>query len=426
MAKTKFNELIQSAMHQLRPISSIEEAMQSLDLNLPDQKAIYNICKNDVASWGIASAIYQFNQATNGTEEEHRTSALMGFIAGAMGHYNLLAAVLKIKQNHTNFHWHAAHKKSSKTRPGEDKHGGDFGVAVALNESHYRVSFFQAKKAIENKYVDISHGPTKSKELSKAKTNLIKSHLDNEDLETAIDKLRLESENSIKMTSEASKRLHGWLQLNELAEFDFSKPNYQLYKIAATERLGNKIYESVGSKEVPWCHYVIWSSREPVCFSIQSLRSWVMENIDKPSATSNEGKSNDAENGQSDEKIPKAELVKRIKGIQFLYPDEDDGTSLKTNSFSHHLAHGIAPAENKEETDGWITIQKSEFESIIGELKDTGTIWYIATGNNSKPRLELSDEIEIVTLSISPTSTSKPTPTPPAASGKTQRLGRNN
>lgn len=370
---------------------------------------LIKICGNEAAAWGIARAIDAF-KSVNDFEEEARTAALWPYISTWMEITNSSFKKHKPDTALKYFHWHLARKKTRNNTPGEEVHGGDFAVAVDIGSDHYRITLFQAKIGKENA-VDVSKSPSNT-QISSAvhkyfENNVGASKGDKSQKNKPTDK-QLSVQCGI-FKSESEERIEHWIQTGNLKVASPFEVNYQLYKLALTESLGNTGNIGTGGTFQPWCHYAIWSESAPTVFSLSELRSWIKTEADKEmtslaeeikelkhkrsklnvhnayyqpkkeTLTSNiKTKEDEHSNFRAMSKLPK---------IKTSHPGAPDNLNLPLKLFSHHLARGFCRSPHQINGDGWITLDKTTISNLIGELTRSNVEFYIATPSDLTPDL---------------------------------------
>ncbi len=269
---------------------------------------------DEVFAYALSTAVRDFLSATQvvGVGEEHRTSALMGFIGTSLGVFNLLARLSGV-EGETQLLWHAANRRSSKLAgKGESETGGDFGIAVPWpwpGSGLLRLSFFQAKNRTDNGKIDLRRH-ARSSSLSEMQEQIAKA------------------------------RVLGWLQNGELSDRS-EVQDHQIYKMAVTQELGRVAAQSELGRD--WVHYVIWSGGDPVQFSLEQVRSALSMAVLRP------GQLNDFVGW-----LGKAHLL-----------------AIPQIKFTEHLASAFTPAHA-----GWIELPLAQAKDVVGQFVELGADWY--------------------------------------------------
>jgi hypothetical protein len=296
-----------------------------------------------VFAWTVATALTEFVSATgrNGVGEEHRTSALMGFLASFMGTYNLLAG-MSGNGSSNRMLWHASNKRSSKAAGlGESETGGDFGIAIPAGVDSFRISFFQAKNLYGGR-LDLRRPPRSDT-----------------------------SSDWPKMIAAANLRLARWATdgVIDTSEHAAVVPNHQMFKLAAVQKRGN------GAKgTASWVHYVVWSATAPVCFSLDSFRQALAPTLRQLRAA--------AEGARKSVSHVAAMVVEQLSGATLAEEP------LKRQDFGRHLVEGAAGPSS-----GWLELPMTEIVKIVGNFVELGGDWYFLDERGGSRVAELTDAV---------------------------------
>ena len=291
-----------------------------------------------VLAWAIATATRDFVSTTRleGTNEEHRTSALMGFMATSMGVFSLLARMSNY-DGQSRLLWHAANKRSSNVAgQGEDKTCGDFGIAVPMGaDGGIRLSFLQAKNRRSAGFIDI-------RRIARPK--------------------QVAGQGVGRELHEAGERLLQWLDgADVFEEKAIDALNHQIFKLAAVQFRGNRAtgHKAAGNRR-SWVHYVVWSGVDPVCFTLDSVRA--------------------PYRGKTMSSTSFDETLKFGKAFGLI-----DEASLPTIPFASHLA-----AATSSEHLGWVDLSMKDAEKIVGRFVALGADWYICEDQTGSGGAELT------------------------------------
>lgn len=319
---------------KLTPFQAFTEGMTE---NYSDAaRALIEHGVNEPIAWAIATSIRDFISTTGAasTGEEHRTSALMGFIATAMGVFHRLA-LMSGQSSEMRLLWHAARKQSSAAHGlGEDKVGGDFGVAVPLPDDRFRISFFQAKNQTSQGELNIGRPPKPDK-----------------------------SDNWPAKAAAANNRLARWAVEDVIEAEDAKAVDHQMIKLARTQQKGRV---AAGGTETPssrnWVHYIAWSGEQPWCFGLDSCRTNILGN-----------------NRLRPLHGHTTEVVKAVTCIKL--------SDVECYAFADHLARGMCT-----DAEGWIELSKDDAKAVVGEFAALGADWYIADDTTGRGAKGLTDD----------------------------------
>lgn len=283
-------------------------------------KALQSIYGDEIFAWAIAAAVKDFSFTTRGewNGEEHRTSAMMGFLGTSMGVFGLLGALSGI-ETEGRVLWHASNKRSSRHGGrGEAETGVDFGVAMpAPSEGNVRISCFQAKNVEKDGGADLRRPP---KVEPSAEGRMAAACAD----------FRL-----AKWASSAPPPEH---------EFDATEPNHQMFKMVMLQQAGIK-WARIPSdcKGESWVHYVLWRPNgPPIQFSLDSL----LESHQKLTTKS----------------IPL--ILDKLCKRKLL--------STPHLPFGDHLLNGLTDTH-----PGWIELPIGEATKLLGHFVELGGDWYV-------------------------------------------------
>jgi len=296
--------------------TAFEAFTAALDPHLGDQvKKLRNAGADVVFAYSLATALRDFQSATRaaGVGEEHRTSALMGFIGTSLGVFNLLARLSGLEGD-TQLLWHAANRRSSQLAgKGESESGGDFGIAIpspSAGPDMVRLCFFQAKNGSDKGKINLRREPSSS------------------------------ALSEIDQHNRHARMLH-WISSGTNVSVKSVGHDYQIYKLASTQEQGRAAaHNSLGCD---WVHYAIWSSGAPAQFSLEQVRAAL------ESKTFGNGGTGDFTSW-----LAKAHEL-----------------GIKPISFALHLARAFTA-----EHVGWIEIPLADAEVVVGRFVELGADWY--------------------------------------------------
>lgn len=294
---------------------------------------------------GVAHGLIDFTRATTQTSmgEEHRTSAVVGFIAAHLSWYNLLAEMSEAPRA-LNCQW-GSFKKSEETQ-----NGSDFGVAIEIGpvdgrDGHfYNLSFFQAKNGSTTKQPESDAEDGEGFDINQPHTDYAKT------------------------PREADKRLAAWLGIgnpstpweswlgapSQKMQSPDIKHNHQVVKLAVANaylaQLNNQslpqAQQGNASLQQPsYVHYVVWRNyeRPAQVVSLKTVKSLLAQR-----------------------KLPDLTVKSGIKDPT-LHPDPQ-----YVEAFGDFLRSG-----QNAGAAGWALIEKQDVIDLVKNWPTIGTHWMI-------------------------------------------------
>ncbi len=322
--------------------------------------ALLGLGGDEVFAWAVATAVLDFVAATGAKfqGEEHRTSALMGFIGMSTGFFHRLGRMSGMPSE-TRLLWHAAGKHSNAVTGGnEPEKGGDFGIAIPLEAGLVRVSFFQAKNQSSKTTIHLARAP-----------NVATTPAGAGDLDRA--------RNRLAIWGVYEKFDEEWSDSKQARQLREGTKNYQMLKLAYVQQRGVKAAAAAqasvaaaggGRSAKDWVHYVVWSETEPVFVSLNSLHR--SGRIDRAAHAN-----------------PIGERAREVVGLLSDWKLAD----LSRHSFVDHLVAGISV-----DPDGWIDLPLAQARVIVGEFAQLGGDWYILDEKGGDGARELTQGHEDV------------------------------
>jgi hypothetical protein len=270
-------------------------------------------------------ALYQFAQtlrpqsmssdlANQHVDEDTTTASLIGFLSSTLGWVGLIELLSGSPPTLPAMSW----GYQSKTQ--ESRTGGDFGLAVEIDNGQLGVAFFQAKYLRGSK-LDINRVPVAYRE---------------------------ESLNGERIRKDADYQLSALIAaLPELG--DFLQGGHQIAKLALTQRTGQR---KANNENCAWVHYVAWSATGaaplivPLDNALEQLRATCpcIEGWPMPSLN-----------------------VYGWSKAQIEVGSQDSHVTLATQLSQER----IRSAEH------WLHVDASTAAGLIGSLKSLGASWYL-------------------------------------------------
>lgn len=310
-----------------------------------------------------ASVYHALSEFTLGTGasfngEEHRTSALMAYLGACISWYNLFSHLSGSDDDEQlSILWNAQNKKTSDGVPGENTTGGDFGIAIRLEDGSYNLIFFQAKQdsfAYQQHRLDINKVPGKYA-ADGCITEL--GHTAN------IEFLKWCADGSLPERSEGPS--HQIVKLATQNEFPFSN---QFQNPVGTPALARK----------NWTHYVVWRDAfdtrvntppsyelfEPLCLSLADVKTHLLNALRQ---ATREGKSLQNFIGPSG-------FLKGINDIPLTGPQV---------SFAKLLISGM-----RAQQPGWLGVTLDQAKVLVGHFSSLGVHWgFVERSSGNGPKL---------------------------------------
>lgn len=304
-------------------------------------------CSNVTTSFdcGVAHGLEDFTRATTQTSmgEEHRTSAVVGFIAAHLSWYNLLAEMSKAPRA-LNCQW-GSFKKSEETQ-----NGSDFGVAIEIGpiegrKGHfYNLSFFQAKNGSTTKQPVNDENDTEGLDIDRVYADYAQTKSDADGrLEgwLGIGKRSTQWENLLKNPSRAmrSKEIENNHQVVKLAVANAYLAQLNNLPLPQAQQ-GN-----ASEQEPSYVHYVVWRNyeRPAQVVSLKTVRSLLAQR-----------------------KQPNLTVKSGIKNPT-LHPDPQC-----VETFGDFLRSG-----QNANAVGWALIEKQDVIDLVENWPTIGTRWMI-------------------------------------------------
>jgi hypothetical protein len=272
-----------------------------------------------------AAALFTDGTAIPKGNEEHKTSAFMGYWGACLNLYNMISVLSGGAQ--ASLLWNAQSKAGNAETPGEAETGGDFGIAFALGEKRYKLAFFQAKELRtkdKKDYLDINRPSGKYKAAN------------------GDDGLR----------RQADLELIGWCNDDEIA-IKTDGYAHQLSKLARMQQR---------HPGTDWVYYALWGNEEgspPRVIPIARVQSHLKKNkLDANGFASSGMRSEHAH-------VP-------LSATATL-------THCTYDPLVDLLAEGVSDKPHK----GWLLLDQDKAVKLIGEFSPLGVQWFIAEGEST-------------------------------------------
>lgn len=252
--------------------------------------------------------------------EEDRTASLIGHLGSHLGWYLAMWDLSGNKAEQPSVSWSYQSKKA------EAGLGGDFGLAVRLQDNQYNIAFFQAKNA------DLS--PNGSVQIGRKPYGYNK----------ATKKISQEQaqKNALAADRELKEAIHGGVlsATNGTGQHQFTK----------LALLADRAKKMTGF-ESDWIHYVLWPENEstmPIFCNLPTMKVH-LQNYLKALGT--------------EETMP-------LKLPSAVFDD--------TCTFASLLMRG-----NHSQSQGWLSVNKEEAKNLIGNLTELCNSWMIVEDRES-------------------------------------------